>query len=298
MSMKLNDRALLVQLNISQWTARKYDRRVTEAVASSHGASLEVGRFNKSLLAANDYLAAVHSLAGAIRTDFYANTLAWGIEGTRLLPTANYLAFMTKFRTYKTDWNTAVSTFMQAYPSLKHEARMFLPNGLYNEDDYPTQEKLEYKFRMDMAVFPIPADDFRVNLSNDELSRIQSDVTRRVQEAQSQAMREVWQRLYDKVKHMSDKLVDMRKNDDLPEGSKAKTRFHESTIENVRDLCAILPRLNFTDDPDLEAMRQRVEESLASVEVEAIKTDRSFREHTATEAQNILSAMATFMGGQ
>jgi predicted secreted Zn-dependent protease len=111
-------------------------------------------------------------------------------------------------------------------------------------------------------------------------------------------MREVWQRLYDKVKHMSDKLVDMRKNDDLPEGSKAKTRFHESTIENVRDLCAILPRLNFTDDPDLEAMRQRVEESLASVEVEAIKTDRSFREHTATEAQNILSAMATFMGGQ
>ena len=31
--MKLTDKALLVQLNVSQWTARKYDKKVTQQVA-------------------------------------------------------------------------------------------------------------------------------------------------------------------------------------------------------------------------------------------------------------------------
>jgi len=39
--MNLNDRALLVQLSISQWTARKFDKRVTRDVASSHGTTID-----------------------------------------------------------------------------------------------------------------------------------------------------------------------------------------------------------------------------------------------------------------
>lgn len=287
--MKLNDRALLVQLNISQWTARKYDKRVTQEVAHTHGASAQVGRYNKSLLAANDYLSNVHAMAGAVRADFYQNTLAWGIEGTRLLPTANYLAFTNKYRKFKSDWDNAVSTFLAEYPTLKHEARMFLPNGLYNEDDYPDVRDLERKFRMDLAVFPIPADDFRVNLSNDELNRIQSDVSRRVQEAQAGAMREVWQRLYDKVKHMADKLVALNAND--------KSRLHDSTVQNIRDLCELLPSLNFTDDPNLEAMRQQVEASLASTTAEDLRNDKDYRDVVSSDAQKILDAMSVFMGG-
>lgn len=287
--MKLNDRALLVQLNISQWTARKYDKRVTQEIANTHGASTQVGRYNKSLLAANDYLSNVHAMAGAIRTDFYHNTLAWGIEGTRLLPTANYLAFTAKYRKYKSDWDNAVTTFLIEYPTLKHEARMFLPNGLYNEEDYPDVRELGNKFRMDMAVFPIPADDFRVNLSNDEIDSIRSDVSRRVQEAQAGAMREVWQRLYDKVKHMADKLTALNTNE--------KARLHDSTIVNIRELCDLLPSLNVTDDPHLEAMRQQVEASLAATTTEDLRNDKDYRDHTASEAQRILDAMSVFMGG-
>lgn len=96
--MNLSDRALLVQLRVSQWTARKYDKRATQEVASNHGTTTAAGRYNKSLLPMNDYLDRVHKKTTHIREKFYDNTLPWGIEGTMMLPTSNYLQFMTDFR--------------------------------------------------------------------------------------------------------------------------------------------------------------------------------------------------------
>jgi hypothetical protein len=95
----LNDRALLVQLSISQWTARKYDKRITKEVAHSNNTAVEAGRYNKSLLPMNDYLDRVHKKSTHIRNKFYDNTLPWGLEGTMMLPSANYLNFMTEFST-------------------------------------------------------------------------------------------------------------------------------------------------------------------------------------------------------
>ncbi len=72
--MNLSDRALLVQLSISQWTARKYDKRVTQQALTMNYASSDAGRFNKSLLPANDYLDMVHAKSAAIRhVSFLAN---------------------------------------------------------------------------------------------------------------------------------------------------------------------------------------------------------------------------------
>jgi hypothetical protein len=138
---------------------------------------------------------------------------------------------------------------------------------------------------MDMAVFPVPSTDFRVSIGSDELSRIQQDVERRITEAQSKAMTEVWQRLYDRVKHMAEKLAD------------PKSIFRDSMIENAREICALLPRLNFADDPNLESMRQQVEVTLLK-HPEALRNDPDLRRDTAVEAKKIMDAMSVFMGAK
>ena len=102
--MKLTDKALLVQLNVSQWTARKYDKKVTQQVADQYQAMVEAGRYNKSLLPLNDYLGNIHKLTTTIRTEYYKNTLPWGINGTQMLPSKNYLSFMTEHRAKKAQW--------------------------------------------------------------------------------------------------------------------------------------------------------------------------------------------------
>ena len=281
--MNLNDRALLVQLSISQWTARKYDKKATKEVTNANGATMDAGRFNKALLPMNDLLDNVHKKATLIRTEFYTNTLPWGMEGTMMLPSANYLNFMTGFRKQKSEWQYLVNQFVQGYDQLVSDAKRTL-GSLYNAADYPQRWEVAAKFDMDMAVFPVPSSDFRVSIGSDELSRIQQDVEQRVKASQQKAMTEVWTRLYDRVKHMAEKLAD------------PKAIFRDSMLENTREICALLPRLNFTDDPDLETMRQQVEATLLK-HPEALRNDPDLRRDTAAEAKKIMDAMGVFMGG-
>lgn len=282
--MNLNDRALLVQLNISQWTARKYDKKATRQVADANNTTMDAGRYNKALLPMNDLLDNVHKKTTHIRQKFYDNTLPWGIEGTMMLPTANYLNFMSDFRKEKGEWETLVGSFVHNYDQLRLDAQRILGN-LYDSTDYPSSVDIAHKFRMDMAIFPVPSTDFRVSIGSEELSRIQQDVERRVQQAQSTAMQEVWTRLYDRVKHMAEKLAD------------PKAIFRDSMIENAREICALLPRLNFADDPQLETMRQQVEASLLK-HPDALRNDPDLRRDTAAEAKKIMDAMSVFMGAK
>lgn len=281
--MKLSDKALLVQLSISQWTARKYDKKATEQVASANNSAVQAGRYNKSLLPMNDYLNNVHQKSTLIRKKYYANTLPWGIEGTQMLPSANYLSFMTDFRKEKNEWLSLVADFNDNYESLKRDAQRFLGN-LYNPNDYPPLYEIQRKFKMDMGIFPVPSNDFRVEIADHELTRIQQDVEARVQEAAQQAMQEAWQRLYDRVKHMAETLSDPAKG------------FKNTMVENTREVCAVLSRLNFADDPNLEAMRQQVEQSLANNHPDALRNDPDLRRDKAAEANDIMKRMGAFMG--
>lgn len=280
--MNLNDRALLVQLSVSQWTARKYDKKVTNEVASAHGTTTAAGRYNKSLLPMNDYLDRVHKKTTHIRTKFYENTLPWGIEGTMMLPTSNYLQFMTDFRKEKGEWQYLVNEFVSNYDQLRLDAKRLL-GSLYDDADYPDETDVARKFNMDMAIFPVPSTDFRVAIASDELTRIQQDVEKRIADAQTTAMKEVWDRLYDRVKHMAEKLAD------------PKAIFRDTMVENTKELCALLPRLNFMDDPNLEQLRQQVEASLLK-HPEALRNDPDLRRDTAAEAKAIMDKMSVFMG--
>jgi hypothetical protein len=280
--MNLSDRALLVQLSVSQWTARKYDKKISKEVAVSHGTTTDAGRYNKSLLPMNDLLDRVHKKTTHIREKFYKNTLPWGIEGTMMLPTSNYLEFVTEFRKEKGEWEYIVRDFVDNYDSLKADAQRIL-GGLYVEADYPSARDIEQKFSIDMAIFPVPASDFRVTIASDELTRIQQDVERRVAQAQQTAVRDVWNRLFEKVKHMAEKLAD------------PKAIFRDSMVENARETCALLTRLNFTDDPNLEAMRQEVEATLLK-HPEALRNDPDLRSDTASKAKEIMDKMSVFMG--
>ena len=281
---QLSDRALLVQLNISQWSARKLDKKATREVTNNNGAALDAGNFNKKLLPLNDALANVHTMTGDIRREFHANTLPWGMEHTHMLPTPNYLHFMTTFRKRKADWELTVRKFLTDYPSLQVTAQRFLGN-LYNPEDYPHVRDLRDKFNMDLVVMPVPTNDFRVQIADEELAGIHADIQRRMQESSAMAMKEAWQRLYGQVKLMSERLGNL------------DGRLYDSLFDNTLELCSILPRLNFADDPQLETMRQEVEAKLAGQNKEAIRSDRVLRQSVADDAAEIAERMRVWMEG-
>jgi len=281
----LTNKALLVNLRISQWTAKKLDKKATQAVQTAFHAEAASGRFNKSLLPLNERLERVHDKSVFIRHQwFYPNTLAWSTDGWQVLPTANYMGTITEWRKHKREWEALVEDFLDHYEEDREVAKRVL-GDLYDEKDYPDTEQVRAKFLIDLTLMPIPTNDFRVEISDAEHARIQQEVEERVTSAGQAAMTEVWQRLYDKVSHITEKLSDH------------KAIFRDSMIENARELCELLPRLNFTDDPNLEIMRQEVEAKLARNHPDSLRNDPILRREKAEEAKEIMDRMKVFMGG-
>lgn len=280
--MSLTNKALLAQLLISQWTARKLDKRVTREVASNHNVAENVGRYNRSLLPGNEKLKEIHQLTSKVRQQFYANTLPWGIEGTHILPSANYMSFMGEFRQAKGRWEALVNEFVDLYHVHVADAELALGN-LFNRADYP--HDIRSKFRFEMNIMPVPDADFRVEVGDAELRRIQQEVEARVTQAANTGIQAAWQRLLEKVEHFAEKLGD------------PKAIFRDSMVENARELCDMLTRLNFSDDPNLEAMRREVESKLAVHHPHALRNDLDLRRKAASDAADIAKRMGAFMGG-
>lgn len=282
--MNLNDRAMMTQFNVSQWTARRYDRKASIDVTQANNAIRDAARVNKSLLPGAESLANVHKLTTAIRQVYYDNTASCGIDGMQILASANYLPYVTRFRKDRAMWEQFVDRFCDEYPALKAAAPAKL-QGLYNPADYPPENEIRGRFSMELTIYPIPeGKNIRIPVSNDELHKIQQQIESRVDTAAKAAMRDVWQRLFDKVQHIAEKCAD------------PSAIFRDTMIENAREICEVLPRLNFMDDPQLEALRLDVESKLL-VHPERLRTNPTLRRNVAVEAKAIMDKMSSIMGG-
>jgi len=177
-----------------------------------------------------------------------------------------------------------VDRFCPEYPQLVANAQSLLGKS-YNPDDYAHPADIRAKFSMGMAITNVAADDFRcAGMSDAEADIIRADIQARTKQAAQDAMAEAWQRLYDRVKHLADKLND------------PAATFKNTTVEHITELCSILPRLNFADDPNLEAMRQEVEGRLVGHHPDSLRNDPDLRRDTASDAKDIMAKMGAFMG--
>jgi hypothetical protein len=282
--MSLTEKAMLIRLNITQWTARKADKKATAEVHQNHNIQrAEWGGYSKSLVA-REALEKIKKVANEARTFHYANTLPWRDDGARILPAANYLTYSQKMRDLENAFNLAVSQFEADYPGFVAQAQAEL-NGLFNPDDYPPAADIKAKFAFAVSVDPLPsAADFRVSLAEDERAAIQADIETRTQAATAQAMRDLWQRLYDSVAHVAERLSD-------PDNI-----FRDSLINNLIELTDLLPRLNLADDTALAGLADKVKADLCAHKPEAIRTNEKTRQTVRDNAQAILDSMAGYFG--
>lgn len=277
---ELANRALLVSLQISQWTARKFDRNETSELALKHGTPVEMARVNKSLLGNCPELAAIHKLTNELRWTYYRNSLPWGQEGINIISTESYLPFTKLMREGIDKWRAAVKTFLAVYEQRVGEMPRLL-NGLYREEDYPPLWKLADKFSIDCKFFPI-ATDFRVELADDELASLTARAQENAQSALAAASKDAWRRVHELVEHAVERLAD-------PEA-----RFRDSLVENAQALCKTLTVLNIAQDPALEKIRQEIEGALCKHNPDTLRSDPAVRQDVADRMKDVMSRMGGF----
>jgi hypothetical protein len=281
----LTTRAMLVRLSISQWTARKCDKKITREVAQQHGAAEDAGRYNKTLIA-KERLDAISKIATEARTAHYRNTLPWNDDGSRILPAARFMAYRDELNEIESRFTAAVEDFCRNYPDYVAAERTRL-NGMFRIEDYPTHYEIRDAYSFATHIDPLPsADDFRVQLSQVETERIRQQIEERTAETTNAAMIDLWNRLYEVVKAAADKLS-------VPIGEDGSI-FRDSLIGNVRDLVAILPDLNITNDPNLDEMVEQVKSALIHRRPDTLRTDAATRALAAQDAKSILDTMAAY----
>lgn len=283
--MNLRNKAMLVSVSISQWTARKYDKEASRKTAELYNTSVNAGRYNKVLIA-EDEIKKISKIANEARTYVCNNTLAWGRRGENLLPSAHYFDFLRELGEIKTRFNDAVQSFVAVYPDLKDDARIKL-NGMFNETDYPPVSKINSKFNFEISFFPLPnGDDFRLSIGEEEGEQLKADLTEKIKSQFDEAAKDLWNRLFNVVQHMRDRLQNI---------GEPGTRFYDSNVSNIKDLCRLLPRLNIMNDPNLDNMRIEIERELTRYTSDELKTDETSAKETEKKADEILAKLKGFM---
>lgn len=286
----LSSRAMLCSLSISMWSARKHDPDASEEIAVRHGAQADAGRYHKVLLP-KQALAEIHKIVNEARHEHYFITLPWDDNGYRVLPAAMYMNHTDRMRALSNRFATSVDVLAQQFSQLVDQARLRL-GSLFRQEDYPLPAELRAKFGFETKVMPLPdAGDFRVTLGDAEKDRIKRQITAAVEASLQVGTRALWQRLYEAVTQMSQRLSAYKVTEEGVEHP-----FRDSIVTNMVRLVDVLPKLNVTHDPELERLAEQVRTSLL-VDPTELRKSESRRTETALAAAAIASHMQGYMAG-
>ena len=280
--MSISASAVLVELNISVWPASKIDREITDKVNSDAGAVRGASQTKKNLFAGTSLRKDISDFAARVRLYHNKHTLPWADKGERMLPTALFMDYKQTMNGFEQTFNMMCNNFYIEYPRLVAEAPTAL-QGLYKAEDYPELTDVRLKFGFRRTVKPVPeAGDFRLDIPAYDLEEMRAEFMGQQDRKLAEAMREPWERLHKVLVGVSEKLTDV-------EGDDGKKRYHDTLLTNPLELCALLTKLNITNDPKLEEARRQVEVAMLNADMESIKEDADTRSELKSKVDAIIN---------
>ena len=274
--------SMIVEANISQWTARKKDAQATKTVIAAYNAKQGIGGFHKKLLADNQHLKAIQQHVTAIRDTHARMTMPWSNSGLRLLPTKQFFKYNEIMTGMQDEFNRLVKEFLNEYEDAVIDVQMAL-GDLFSRDEYPSVEEIVRKFRFTISYTDVPTGDFRVALPQEAIDELKANMTASFQNNFEVAMNDVWTRLHKYLKKMSERL-------DYTQGEDKKI-FRDTLVSSVTEMIELLRVCNVTASSQMSAMADRLEEAMSGVTPEALREDDHFRAETKAAVDQAISKL-------
>lgn len=292
--MSITENGMLINLQLGAWTAFKLDKRLSDQSAEKNKVKdAKAIRVNKRIIA-EEAIEAVNSARNAVRTNFYAMTLAWSDNGDRLLPRMMYLDFIAKHTPLEEKFYEEVQNFCGAYGEQRDRAQFNLAEA-FNPKDYPHPDEIKGKFYCRMDISPLPtSDDFRVKLGNDELNVIKDQIEAKTMDRIQAAQQEV----VDRIEKVVVNAVERMDAQITADPEKRLPPLHQATFDNMIELVNMLPKLNITGDPNVKATGKRLHNLLKTYsEVDELKGKPDECQAVKDELEEILADMAGYAKG-
>lgn len=260
---------MAASLHVSTWKGEKVDAKASAEVLEAKHADSDAGTFSK-VLVPKRLLAGVDSAHFAARRDFRRLTLPFD-HGMGVVSGAMFDEFRTTMVQHRQRFEAEADKFVSdIYPSVLAEAQVRLA-GLYEADDFPRPDALRAKFRMQVALMPVTA---AAELKLDHLTEtvqaeLKAEYEAQLEERMRETRQEMWRRLIEPATLFAQAMQD-------PERV-----FKESTVENLRQIAEMAPRMCVAPDPELNAMCSHLKGLLANVDAKVLRRDDAARQEAA-----------------
>ena len=273
----ISSSAMLVELNISVWTGRKFDKGVSQEIDTQKQTTTRAGNYSKRLFADEPIFDAIQKYAGNSRTYHYHATMPWSDSGLRLLTTTMFFDYQKEISGMEMEFNRLVEQFVNQYDKLVLQAQMKL-GALFNPDDYPHVDTVREKFRFSVKFAPVPeVGDWRVNVGNEAQEMLRESYAEYYQANLEQAYADVWERTHEALKRMSEKLS----------GDK-KQIFRDTLVGNVQEMIDLLDKFNITGDPKMKQAKVKMESALSGITPDALREDDALRHDVKSKVDSLL----------
>jgi hypothetical protein len=291
----VRDHALLANMSIGMWGANRTDKKLLDEVKQHHGATGDVGKLIKNILAgADERLKDVHSAYTAARSKHYEFTLPWVAdphakrnEGPRLLPHRLFQDYAVAISKIRKDAEEKLRIFLEEYPQLVQQAKANLAGMA--DAEYPTVEEIKSAFRMHVDFEPVPESAQFRGLPDGVVGSLTTMLNKRQQNQIDTAVGAMWQQTRSALGHLVEKLK-------LPaDPEEKKSRLYTSTLENVRELVTLLPAWgSIVGSEQAEEIAKDIKTLTDGLKIDDLKKDDGVRNTTAAQAQKVVNKMASW----
>ena len=240
----LNTVAVLVSLHIGRFPSQKVDRIKTEKLIAEEQAASGRAKVSKVLLS-KAFTDRIDKLVRSTRDWLSSRSMPYTLQGVRLLP----ITLMDETQRYLLDrrgeFERAVAEGKAGLAEAVEAAQRDL-SGLFNPADYPNPEvwAREFEFEFDFIEIAggVMTDMFRDALGNG-LADYEAKLAKQHRQVAERAERDLVARIREVTENLMDKCLKDSKS----------TKLYPSLVENVVALIDLVPHLNMTGNPGIDA---------------------------------------------
>lgn len=274
----INTRAMLVTLSTSTFNPSKLDRSTTAEVTTAKGAAKDAGEYRKKMIP-KAVIDPVLKAANEVYLTHKMLTRPWEDGGSRLLCIDLFDRYNDEINGGRRLFEIEVEKFLKHYEDIRATAPVRM-GATYDPRDFPDIAEVRARFAIRTVWTPLPkGSDFRLHLQDDDLNELAASVDSRVAAAVGQARAENHDLLKEKLEKVSERL------------SKPEHVFRDTLIENLREVCTLLPQMCITPDPELARAVDAAVQGVAKYDPQELRDDLDKRAAAKRAADEILRTM-------
>ena len=286
--------AVLVNAEVSVWSATKQDRVISNEVTTAKKADHSAGRYVKNLLADDPTHKQLLNYRQTVYNWLRRSTYDWN-GSLRLLPVVNLPKFKAEFQQHEKSYFALRDEFLNRYPTIVSNMA-FKQGDMFDRNEYPSVDQIKDKFRIRLYVAEVPQSDYRCAIAQDLADDLKTTYQKQVNdEIVPQVMADIANQFMEVMESISHCCgVDEIGTSTDGEVKTKKRKIYETTVDKAKDLCNTFRAFNLTNDAELAKASASLEKVLSGVSAEDIRESDAVRESVKQGVDDILEKFGSF----